>query len=237
MRHASAMRTSRRRRQRPAVAARRTSRTVSPGDERFVRAARRACRLSRGVQGALADLVEASPPVRGAAAARAARGRSAVGHPPHPAAASPRTARARMALLAVACRLGEPVGYEPEHGGDLVQDIVPVATALDRQVSSRPSRVELMFHTEAAVPSVPAALPAAAVPAYRPTAAATTTTASIHEVLALLPADVVDLRCSPAASARPWTRATSTAGATCSAPRWRSSAVGATGRRWSSTPT
>ena len=41
-----------------------------------------------------------------------------------------------MALLAVACRLGEPVGYEPEHGGDLVQDIVPVATALDRQVST-----------------------------------------------------------------------------------------------------
>ena len=92
-----------------------------------------------------------------------------------------------------------------------------------------------MFHTEAAFhPYRPRYL---LLLCLRGDPAAATTLASIHEVLALLPADVVDTLFAAAASARPSTRATSTAGATCSARRWRSSAVGATGRRWSSTPT
>jgi hypothetical protein len=54
-----------------------------------------------------------------------------------------------LTLLTVARRLGQPVGYEPEHGGDIVQNIVPVQGTADRQVSTS-SKVHLMFHTEAA---------------------------------------------------------------------------------------
>jgi alpha-ketoglutarate-dependent taurine dioxygenase len=52
-------------------------------------------------------------------------------------------------LLTAAARLGHPVGYSPEHGGDLVQNIVPTATSSYRQVSTS-SKVRLEFHTEAA---------------------------------------------------------------------------------------
>lgn len=52
-------------------------------------------------------------------------------------------------LLTVARRLGEPVGYLPEHGGDIIQNIVPTANSAVRQVSTS-SKVELLFHTEAA---------------------------------------------------------------------------------------
>jgi L-asparagine oxygenase len=52
-------------------------------------------------------------------------------------------------LLSVARRLGQPVGYAPEHGGDLVQNISPVPTAVTSQTSTS-SAVTLMFHTEAA---------------------------------------------------------------------------------------
>jgi len=52
-------------------------------------------------------------------------------------------------LLTLASALGFPVGYLPEHGGDLVQNIVPVKGAADRQVSTS-SKVRLEFHTEAA---------------------------------------------------------------------------------------
>src|SRR3954451_1040800 len=74
-----------------------------------------------------------------------------VGDPP-PTPSSPRFAatkdhRSELALLTVACRLGEPVGYEPEHGGDIVQNIVPTRHAAGRQTSTS-SRVGLMFHTE-----------------------------------------------------------------------------------------
>ncbi len=54
-----------------------------------------------------------------------------------------------FALLTVARRLGQPVGYAPEHGGDLVQNISPVARDAQRQVSTS-SRSTLAFHTEAA---------------------------------------------------------------------------------------
>jgi len=52
-------------------------------------------------------------------------------------------------LLGVARRLGEPVGYLPEHGGDLVQNLVPTSDAADRQTSTS-SRVQLDWHTETA---------------------------------------------------------------------------------------
>lgn len=54
-----------------------------------------------------------------------------------------------LRLLAMAAVLGEPVGYLPEHGGDVVQNIVPVRAEATSQTSTS-SRVDLMFHTEAA---------------------------------------------------------------------------------------
>jgi L-asparagine oxygenase len=52
-------------------------------------------------------------------------------------------------LLGVAQLLGEPVGYAQEHGGDIVQDLFPLASSVGRQLSTS-SGVELAFHTETA---------------------------------------------------------------------------------------
>jgi len=52
-------------------------------------------------------------------------------------------------LLAAAAELGEAVGYLPEHGGDLVQNLVPTRAEASRQTSTS-SSVELDFHTETA---------------------------------------------------------------------------------------
>ena len=57
--------------------------------------------------------------------------------------------RPELLLLAAARLLGHPIGYAPEHGGRLVQDIVPVKGAEHLQVSTSSSN-DLMFHTETA---------------------------------------------------------------------------------------
>lgn len=54
-----------------------------------------------------------------------------------------------FALLTVGRVLGRPVGYLPEHGGDVVQNISPTKRNADRQVSTS-SKSMLEFHTEAA---------------------------------------------------------------------------------------
>lgn len=54
-----------------------------------------------------------------------------------------------LILLAVARTLGEPVGYTPEHGGSLVQNLLPVLATAGTQTSTS-SSVDLEFHTEAA---------------------------------------------------------------------------------------
>jgi len=54
-----------------------------------------------------------------------------------------------LVLLAAGRRLGQPVGYAPEHGGQLVQNLVPTASAAGAQTSTS-SAVLLEFHTEAA---------------------------------------------------------------------------------------
>lgn len=54
-----------------------------------------------------------------------------------------------IVLTAISLALGEPVGYLPEQGGDLIQNILPVAENAEHQISTS-SKVELMFHTEAA---------------------------------------------------------------------------------------
>ncbi len=69
--------------------------------------------------------------------------------PPAPGAAVKPDRVSEFALLTVGRRLGQPVGYAPEHGGDLVQNISPVERDADRQVSTS-SKSVLAFHTEAA---------------------------------------------------------------------------------------
>lgn len=114
--------------------------------------------------------------------------------PSSPTAVGPKDATSEFTLLAVARRLGQPVGYLPEHGGDIVQNIVPVAGTADRQVSTS-SKVELMFHTEAAFhPHRPRYL---VLLCLRGDPAAHTTLSSIGEVLPLLPHDLVDTLFAP----------------------------------------
>ena len=63
--------------------------------------------------------------------------------PPTPGRPTEPTAKdltSELSLLAVARRLGQPVGYAPEHGGDIVQNIVPVRTSSHRQVSTSSRR-------------------------------------------------------------------------------------------------
>lgn len=52
-------------------------------------------------------------------------------------------------LLGMAQRLGEPIGYAQEHGGDIVQNLFPLLSSVGRQLSTS-SGVELAFHTETA---------------------------------------------------------------------------------------
>ncbi|MCB0981525.1 MAG: TauD/TfdA family dioxygenase, partial [Ilumatobacter sp.] len=78
--------------------------------------------------------------------------------------------------------------------GDLVQNLVPTRAGADRQVSTS-SRVDLMFHTEAAFhPHRPRYL---LLLCLRGDPQAVTTLSSVHEVLPLLPAPVVGVLFQP----------------------------------------
>jgi L-asparagine oxygenase len=117
-----------------------------------------------------------------------------VGHvpatPPTPTAPSGKDRTSELTLLAVARRMGQPVGYEPEHGGDLVQNILPVASTAARQVSTS-SAVTLAWHTETAFhPYKPRYL---LLLCLRGDPAAATTLCSIDEVLPHLDEATVDV--------------------------------------------
>jgi len=113
--------------------------------------------------------------------------------PPSPLAPVGKDWISEFTLLTVARRLGQPVGYAPEHGGDLVQNVVPTRAAFDRQVSTS-SRVQLLFHTEAAFhPHRPRYL---LLLCLRGDAAATTLS-SVHEIMPLLPPAVVEVLFEP----------------------------------------
>ncbi len=85
-----------------------------------------------------------------------------------------------MTLLTVARQLGQPVGYVPEHGGRIVQNIVPTESDADRQTSTS-SRSNLMFHTETAFhPHRPRYL---LLLCLRGDPAARTTLASVHDIV------------------------------------------------------
>ncbi len=163
---------------------------ASIGSDAFVGAAGHATRLlPSAAHDALVDFAD-RPAQAGALLLRGLPVGQLPPTPPSPTAHVTKDRVSEFSLLAVARRLGQPVGYEPEHGGDLVQNIVPTQAAADRQVSTS-SKVQLMFHTEAAFhPHRPRYL---LLLCLRGDANAATTLSSIHEVLPQLPADVVDV--------------------------------------------
>lgn len=107
--------------------------------------------------------------------------------PPTPATPNEPTTKdltTELTLLALARRLGQPVGYAPEHGGRIVQNLVPTQQAADLQMSTS-SRSHLMFHTETAFhPHRPRYL---ALFCLRGNAEAHTTMASIFDIIDALP--------------------------------------------------
>jgi len=99
-----------------------------------------------------------------------------------------------LTLLTIARRLGQPVGYIPEHGGRIVQNIVPTQADANSQTSTS-SRSNLMFHTETAFhPHRPRYL---LLLCLRGDPAAETTLVSIHDLMDQLPADMVDVMFEP----------------------------------------
>ncbi len=151
----------------------------------------RATPLPELVRRALADLDHA------AAGAVILRGVPVGTLPPTPTSPTEPTTKdhaSEFALMTVATALGEPVGYAPEHGGDLIQNIVPTRTASSRQVSTS-SKVELMFHTEAAFhPHRPRFL---LLLCLRGDESALTTLASSHELRRVLAPEVVEILRQP----------------------------------------
>ena len=145
--------------------------------------------LPPAVYAALADFAERPHPA-GALLVR----NVGVGHipatPPTPTSPTGKDSTSEFALLTIARMMGHPVGYLPEHGGEIVQNLVPVASTADRQVSTS-STSDLMFHTEAAFhPHRPRYLLLACL---RGDTAAVTTLASVREVLPLLPEAVAEV--------------------------------------------
>ncbi len=164
------------------------------GDERFVRAAGHATQLLPSVvHDALVDFADAAPQ-SGALVLRGVPVGSLPHTPESPTAPTVKDHVSEFVLLTVARRLGQPVGYQPEHGGDLVQNLVPTKANAHRQVSTS-SGVDLMFHTEAAFhPHRPKFL---LLLCLRGDANAVTTLSSIFEVLPLLPERVVETLFQP----------------------------------------
>lgn len=160
----------------------------------IVRAAGHATRLlPPDVHDALVDFTDAAPHA-GALLLRHMPIGDVGPTPPTPLSPVRKDRTSEMTLLTVARRLGQPVGYLPEHGGDLIQNIVPTRTAATRQVSTS-SRTELMFHTEAAFhPHRPRYL---LLLCLRGDLDARTTLTSINDVLPHLPGHVVDLLFQP----------------------------------------
>ena len=164
--------------------------TAAPGTEAFVSAAGHAARLlPPAIHDALVDF--ASTPHRsGALLLKGMPVGTLPATPSTPTTPADKDHVSEFTLLTVARRLGQPVGYQPEHGGDIVQNIVPTKAAADRQVSTS-SKVELMFHTEAAFhPHRPRYL---LLLCLRGDPSAATTLSSVHEVLPHLPDDIRDV--------------------------------------------
>ncbi len=163
---------------------------ATTGAAELVTAAGRAVRsLPPAVFDAIVDLQD-SPPRDGALLIRGVPVGDLPPTPAQPGDPVDKDRTSELVLLTVARALGQPVGYLPEHGGDLVQNLVPTVAGAERQVSTS-SRVDLAFHTETAFhPHAPRYL---VLLCLRGDPRARTTLCSVHDVLEALDPDTVDV--------------------------------------------
>jgi len=114
--------------------------------------------------------------------------------PATPTATVDKDLSTELTLLTIARRLGQPVGYVPEHGGRIVQNIVPTQTDANSQRSTS-SRSSLMFHTETAFhPHRPRYL---LLLCLRGDPSAHTTLVSVHDLIERLSGRLVDVMFEP----------------------------------------
>jgi L-asparagine oxygenase len=122
---------------------------LAPTDSGFVRSAGHATRLLPDeIHRALIDFADLGDP----SGALLLRNVPTGFLPPTPLERGPihkSDSTSEFALLAIARLLGQPVGYLPEHGGAIIQNLFPVETTATQQVSTS-SSVDLFFHTETA---------------------------------------------------------------------------------------
>lgn len=170
-----------------AVATARRLPAGTPVDDALVALVERTRLLPPAVSHALADLALDAGPA-GSLLLRGLPTGTLPATPASPTTVTGKDLLSELILLAVARALGEPVGYRPEHGGALVQNLLPVAATARRQTSTS-SAVDLEFHTETAFhPHRPRHL---LLTCLRGDAAARTYLCSIRELLAELGPDVV----------------------------------------------
>jgi L-asparagine oxygenase len=160
-----------------------------PDDESFVEAASQAGRsFAPDLDAALAAFID-DPGPAGALLVRDVPLGDVPSTPATPTAATGKDLQSELTLLAVARRLGEPVGYLPEHGGSIVQNLVPTRADIGRQTSTS-SGVDLAFHTETAFhPYGPRYL---LLLCLRGDPAAATTLASVNDLLPALHPETVE---------------------------------------------
>lgn len=114
--------------------------------------------------------------------------------PPHPTAPTVKDRTSELVMLTVAALLGHAVGYRPEHGGEIVQNIVPTRQGASAQISTS-SRVDLLLHTETAFhPHRPRHL---LLLCLRGDPAAGTTLASVAALLDHLDTETIDILSAP----------------------------------------
>jgi hypothetical protein len=149
----------------------------------FAGAIRRASRrLPEPVYEALLTFADASHP-SGALLIRGIPVGQLPATPATPTTPSEKDRVSEQVLLAAGRVLGQPIGYLPEHGGDIVQNLLPTRESAHRQVSTS-SAVTLAWHTEAAFhPHRPRFL---LLLCLRGDPAARTTLCSVREVLGAL---------------------------------------------------
>ena len=123
---------------------------LTPADAGFVRAAGHAGRLlPAAVHDALVDFADAAPPLRARCSSRACRSATLPATPDRPTAVTTKDHVASSRCSRWRAGSASPSATLPEHGGDVVQNILPTRTNVTRQISTS-SAVTLMFHTEAA---------------------------------------------------------------------------------------